>query len=342
MPIRKPGGGSRTLRLRNVADRVVSSALHRALTPLWEAVFLPRSMGFRPGRSAWGLLAELELAVVGGGLWVLTVDDVKKAFDNVNIDDAMDDHRKYIADAGLLALVDAVLRGGDPTKKVGVDQGCAYSPDALNVRLHHAHDLGVDRGHHPPAWWRYADNHAYLAGTAAEGVQDHDHARVLLVEAGLPFKGATGTGNTDGGPVDLAKGGKVQLLGFTLSKRGDGLHLDLGKEAWGRLGAALAEAHEAEDPTENARTVISGWIQAYGPAFGSERDDVLIRVLETAGEYGFRETHFLENLKRRGESSWERWQALRKKVRRPEGNSDGPGDRVGAAAPPAAVEPGGV
>src|SRR5205807_125345 len=43
------GAGHRTLTLRNVCDRVVAAALNGALTPFWEGMFLPGSMGFRPG-----------------------------------------------------------------------------------------------------------------------------------------------------------------------------------------------------------------------------------------------------------------------------------------------------
>jgi hypothetical protein len=40
----------------------VAAALNKALTPHGESIFLPFSMGFRPGRSVWRLLAELEQA----------------------------------------------------------------------------------------------------------------------------------------------------------------------------------------------------------------------------------------------------------------------------------------
>src|SRR3978361_1743203 len=100
-------------------------------------------------------------------------------------------------------------------------------------------------------------------------------------------------------------------MGLSLSKRGDGLHFGLGNDAWGKLTTALTKAHEAEDPSDIARGVISSWIDAYGPTFGSERDEVPIRILRTAAEHGFREAHSTEDLKRQGKSSWDRWQSLR-------------------------------
>jgi DSBA-like thioredoxin domain len=75
--IAKLNGGHRTLRLSNLCERVVAAALHRALEPLWERTFLPWSMGFRPGRSVWRLLAELEATMVREDRWVLAIDDIK-------------------------------------------------------------------------------------------------------------------------------------------------------------------------------------------------------------------------------------------------------------------------
>jgi hypothetical protein len=53
--IPKLTGGSRTLTIRSLGDRVMAAALHEALTPLWESVFLPQSMAWRPGRGVWWL-----------------------------------------------------------------------------------------------------------------------------------------------------------------------------------------------------------------------------------------------------------------------------------------------
>jgi hypothetical protein len=94
--IPKPGGGRRTLRVGNLADRLVASALNRALGPLWESVFVPFSMGFRPGRGVWRLLAELEAAAARGRRPVLAIDDIRDAFPSVVIADVLADHARYL------------------------------------------------------------------------------------------------------------------------------------------------------------------------------------------------------------------------------------------------------
>src|SRR5205807_165578 len=98
------GKGFRTLHIRNIADRVVAAALSQALTPFWEARFLPGCMGFRPGKGVWHALARLEGAMMTENRWVLAQDDIANAFDHVNINDVLEDHRRNLEDAGLLGL----------------------------------------------------------------------------------------------------------------------------------------------------------------------------------------------------------------------------------------------
>jgi RNA-directed DNA polymerase len=222
VPVPKAGGGHRILTIRGICERVVAAALAGALTPLLEQTFLNMSWGFRPGRNVWGMLADMERVMVGQGRWVLATDDVRKAFDKVIIDDVLADYRRHVTNPALLSLIEVMLRGSEG-KTVGVDQGSGFSPPTLNLRMHYAHDLAL-QGHDPPAY-RYADNLAYVCVDVAEGTQALDRAAQLLGEAGLALKGE------DGPPKDLRRGETAQLLGFTLSRRGDGLHLGLGEHA---------------------------------------------------------------------------------------------------------------
>jgi len=77
----------------------------------------------------------------------------------VNLEDLMDDHRRQFQDLKLLNLIEVVLRGGShQDRKEGIEQGNAYSPTCLNVRLHHVHDLAFGQDRTNPSWLRYADN----------------------------------------------------------------------------------------------------------------------------------------------------------------------------------------
>jgi hypothetical protein len=305
--IPKPRGGYRTLRLANLLDRVLAAALHRALEPYWETVFLPMSMGFRPHRDTWRLLVELEATMLREGRWVLAADDIKKAFDSVVIGDVLADHARHIQDQSLLGLIEVVLRGSDTKRQRGIDQGSPYSPTALNVRLHHAFDLEADQGHHP---FRYADNIVFACRDVSEGHQALQQARQLLEQADLTLKGE------DGPPRDLQRGETAQLLGFTLRQKDGELHLDLGQDAWARLGQALVKAHETDNPAATATSVVSSWVTSHGPAFESMRDDTLVRVLDTAADIGFREVISRQELMERWRDSWTRWRVLRQTIQR--------------------------
>jgi len=83
--IPKPNGRPRILTLRNICDRVVSSALNVALVPLWEELFLPSSYGFRPRKNVWQLLAALEADMIASDQWVVALDDVRNAFDSSTV-----------------------------------------------------------------------------------------------------------------------------------------------------------------------------------------------------------------------------------------------------------------
>jgi hypothetical protein len=273
------------------------------MTPLLEQTFLGMSWGFRRGRNVWGMLADMEQVMTRQGRWVLATDDIRRAFDNINIDDVLGDYRRHVAGTELIALIEAVIKGSEG-KRVGLDQGSAFSPVSLNLRLHRVHDLAF-QGHDPPAR-RYADNLVYLSADVAEGDQALERAAQLLAGANLALKGE------DGPPKDLRRGETAQLLGFTLSRRGDGLHLGLGEHAWAKLRQGLEEAHQTEDPAGMARKVVIGWLNAYAPTFEGMRKDFPRRVLQTAARIGFREIDTPGGLRGRCLAAWNNWLAFRK------------------------------
>jgi retron-type reverse transcriptase len=302
-PIPKASGGTRNLRIRGICDRVVAATLNKAMEPLWDSVFLPWSMGFRPGRGPWHLLADLERAMVEQDRWVLAIDDVKKAFDNLIIDDIMADHRRHVHGNALLSLIEVVLRGSALGKRRGIDQGSAYSPACLNLRLHHVHDLHF--GDHDPRWHRYADNLAYLCQTVAEGNQALAKAKRLLKAADLSLKGE------DGPPKDLRQGEAAQLMGFKLSRLGDRLRYGFGSEARHKLEQSLVKAQQTANPSKVAEMVIRGWVGAYGPALESGRERIRDRILWAAANLGLREACSSRELARWLMEAWDNWLAFR-------------------------------
>jgi hypothetical protein len=302
----------RTLTIRNLIDRVIAKAVHEALEPFWEGIFLGGSHGFRPERSNWTLLVELGQCMAEQDRWVLVSDDVKNAFPSVQIDRVLADHRYYNNLSNrLLTLLETILRGGDPQRAEGLDQGSPYMPVALNVHLHHAfdleaHTLGGDP-EHPTPWYRYADNLVVPCRSVHEGRLVLGNMAARLRDVGLTLKG-----ENDGLPVNLRRGQSVQLLGFTLFKQGDQLGIKLGQGAWKSLERNLLQAHESNEPTVAAEAAISGWIDSYGPAFRNRRQDRTIANLRRlAAKYGFTELPGTAYYQTRFRGAYQRWVQLR-------------------------------
>lgn len=314
--IPKGNGKKRLLRIPTVVDRVAASALAEAMTPFWEARFLPGSYGFRPNRSTWQMLAHLDLLVNKEALPVLVVEDIEKAFDNVRLDQLNEDHERHIEQSELLWFIRAILVGSRTRgrRTVGIDQGNPYSPIGLNVRLHHAHDLRMAETDAEAAWLRFADNHLYICVNFREAQRVRDFAAERLSEAGLRFK--------EGGRccVDLRKTMSTPVLGFKLSNADGRLLFSLNDNAPGGVfedfADKLQKAHDAVDHWRQARAVVNGFINAYGPAWRNEvvcsrsRERILIE-LQLAG---FSNVSCRAELHEWFHAAWRRWQRLRSSV----------------------------
>jgi hypothetical protein len=310
LPIPKASGGHRTLRIPEVMDRVVSPALHRALTPVWEAVFLNGSHGFRPRRSVWTLLAGLQTAAEHDDHPVVVEDDVEKAFDRVQVEPLIDLHRGHVVDHALMGLVEAIFRGPDGRRTVGIDQGAAYSPTALNVYLHHAHDVAFERVRPKPHWWRFADNHAYLCQSVTEGSQVRSRCQQLL-QPGMNLKGGI-----NHHPNDLNANEEVHLLGYVIARKRNRMTYAMGEDSWAALETKLTEAHHTNNPPRSAHQCLQGWLEWCGPTLETGRmPSFTQRVIQVTARYGFGEISSLDTILQTWTSSWRRWLACLRRAR---------------------------
>lgn len=332
--IPKPGkSGHRTLHIGNILDRVVAKALNKQLTPIWERIFLPCSFGFRPNHmlegnalrhDTWTMLAELEAQMQLHGRWVVAIDDLKSAFDNVPIKHTLECHRKMFASLKLgsnskraksgwaketerlMKLISVVLRGGDDNRQRGIDQGNNYSPTALNALLHYWLDVPLTARMKHPLWFRYADNFAYVAKSVSEGKHLLGRVGRRLKPLGMNLKGEDGV-------ADLNAGEEVQLLGFIVSRVQEQIRFGLGNQALANLAERLSKAHDHEDPPKAARQSFMGWISSCGPAFENGVSQIPM-LLNLAAERGFRELASTDVLRQRWEWAWDRWSKHRQKA----------------------------
>jgi hypothetical protein len=280
---KKKSGDFRVLKIRSIATQIIAGAVHRWLSPYMETIYLPISYGFRSGRGIQDMWLELERRMVQGNAWCIVQDDIRKAFDNVNINLVMEDHARHITDLRLLSLIRQLLEGHpSEQRQTGIDQGLATSPGALNTHLHYRLDLPLTAAV-PSGMPRFADNVVDPAMSVPGGQETMGKANELLGEVGLELKG-------EDAPANLSLGETAEVLGMRLAVQSSQLRYQLGSNAWERLQEALEEAAETNNPTSSTSHVIQGWVAAYGPALAVVRRQPLVdRILAEAAELGITE-----------------------------------------------------
>ena len=158
--IEKPQGGTRTLGIPTLTDRMIQQAVHQVLSPIFEADFSESSYGFRPGRNAHQALKAAKQHVAEGRRFVVDMD-LEKFFDRVNHDLLMEKLSKKVGDGRVLRLIRRYLEAGMMAQGIvsprteGTPQGGPLSPLLSNVLLTELDRELERRGH---AFCRYADD----------------------------------------------------------------------------------------------------------------------------------------------------------------------------------------
>jgi len=158
--IPKPGGGTRTLGIPTVLDRLIQQAMHQGLGPLFDPGFSEASYGFRPGRSAHQAVLAARAHVAAGRRFVVDID-LEKFFDRVNHDVLMARVARKVGDKRVLRLIGRYLRAGlmadgvATARTEGTPQGGPLSPLLSNILLDDLDKELERRGH---AFARYADD----------------------------------------------------------------------------------------------------------------------------------------------------------------------------------------
>jgi RNA-directed DNA polymerase len=142
VPIPKPNGGTRTLGIPNVQDRLIQQAILQVLSPVFDPGMSEHSYGFRPGRSAHGAIDAARAYVAAGKTWVVDID-LKSYFDQINHDKLMHAVAQPVRDKPLLKLIGDYLRapmqqadGSKSSRHSGTPQGGPLSPLLANIYLH--------------------------------------------------------------------------------------------------------------------------------------------------------------------------------------------------------------
>jgi len=158
--IPKPDGGTRTLGIPTVVDRLIQQALYQALQGWYDTRFSDHSFGFRLGRGAHDALERARDHVAAGHRWVVDMD-LEKFFDRVNHDILMSRLARRITDKRILKLIRrylqaGIMEGGLVSARLeGTPQGGPLSPLLSNILLDELDKELERRGHR---FVRYADD----------------------------------------------------------------------------------------------------------------------------------------------------------------------------------------
>ena len=178
---------TRPLGIPVVKDRIVQTAVKLVIEPIFEAMFLDTSYGFRPQRSAKDALREVDTLLKTGYTYVVDAD-LASYFDTIPHPRLRERIAERVSDGRVLGLVDSwlsqdILSGAacwSPTS--GTPQGAVLSPLLANVYLHPLDVLLAERGYRMV---RYADDFVVLCPNREAAEQALHEVRAWVQANGL-------------------------------------------------------------------------------------------------------------------------------------------------------------
>lgn len=137
--IPKPDGGTRTLAIPCVADRIVQTAVASLLARRCDGWMHPHSFAYRPGRSVDQALATL-VGLRDQGFRHIVDGDIRRFFDSVPQRRLIRLLKRRVKDAHLIGLIlgwlpDFAAGGGWLRGRHGIAQGSPLSPFLANLYL---------------------------------------------------------------------------------------------------------------------------------------------------------------------------------------------------------------
>ena len=281
------GGGTRTLGVPTVADRVAQTVVARRLEAKVEPIFHPDSYGYRPKRSALDAVAACRRRCWKSD-WVIDLD-IQKFFDSVPWDLLLKAVEAHTDQPWVVLYVQRWLQaplqitdGSLLQRDRGTPQGSAVSPVLANLFLHYAFDTWMAREFPGIAFERYVDDAVvhcvsesqarHVAGALADrmeqvGLRLHpEKTRIVYCQDGKRRRSHEHTSFT--------------FLGYTFRQRSardrrgrlfSAFLPAVSKEALKKISAEVRSwrlhlriAHTFADLARRINPIVRGWMQYYG------------------------------------------------------------------------------
>jgi RNA-directed DNA polymerase len=303
--IPKPhGGGTRTLGVPTVADRIAQTVAALTLEPRTESIFHGDSYGYRPGRSQLMAVAKCRERCWRKD-WAVELD-IAKFFDSVDHDLMVKAVEANITPGQRRVVLyvkrwlKAPLRmpdGRQAERDRGTPQGSAVSPVLANLYLHYALDSWLEREYPAVEFERYADDAVVHCATERQARQVRAALAERLEQVGLRL-------HPDKTRIVYCKDRKRRLaypntsftfLGYTFRARkaptGDRRSMfaaflpAASREALKKMGQEvrrwrvnLRTTSDTAALAEWMNPVIRGWMNYYGKFYRTELDGLLRRI----------------------------------------------------------------
>jgi RNA-directed DNA polymerase len=303
--IPKSSGGTRTLGVPAVGDRVAQTVAAMALEPRTEAIFHDDSYGYRPRKGALDAVAACRQRCWARS-WVIDLD-IRKFFDSVPWDlvvkavqaNVTHEQRWIVLYVRRWLAAPIVMPDGRTAERDrGTPQGSAVSPVIANLFMHYAFDKWLEREFPAVEFERYADDAVVHCATEQQAGKVLAALEERMAEAGLelhPDKTRIVYCKDRNRRRSDCEHTSFTFLGYTFRARravtGDRMSMfsaflpAVSTDALKRMNEEvrawrihLRTATELEDLAAWINPVVRGWMTYYGRFYRTELDGLLKRI----------------------------------------------------------------
>ncbi|MGQ0834465.1 MAG: group II intron reverse transcriptase/maturase [Gammaproteobacteria bacterium] len=170
---KKSGNGKRVLGVPTVADRIGQQVVKARIEGELEGLFHPDSHGYRPNKSAADAVAVTRKRCWKYD-WVVEFD-IQRAFDELDHDLMRKAIVKHVKEPWARLYIErwliapfVTVDGQTVQRNRGVPQGSVIGPVLMNLYMHYAFDLWMQREHPRCPFARYADDAVVHCRSEAE------------------------------------------------------------------------------------------------------------------------------------------------------------------------------